>query len=99
LETVLGGKLVEAVESQRCFPGQVNEGDLSADSVNLVMHARVGGRTAGIVGDLPTVVTGRADFEQQRVVFLQRQELADAPSPPLQWKHFDISVRVFSFVR
>ena len=45
--------------------------------MNLVQH--VGRGAARIVGNLPCVVTGWANFEQQAHVFPKRQELANTP--------------------
>ena len=77
LETILCIVFVKTVNIQRRDPWHVGQTELAAYSMDLV--ASVAGGAAAIVGDLPRVITGRTDFEQQAHVLPERQELADAP--------------------
>src|SRR5579883_823996 len=87
LETVHGVKLVEIRKIQGDIPGSVRDSYLSTNAVNLVMHVGIAGVAAGIVGDLPTIITGWTDFEHQAFIAGQREVLAQAPieSEMLAW--------------
>jgi hypothetical protein len=79
LEPVLGRKLAKVPHVQRGEPRHVGQAQLPPHGVHLVVHVGVARVAAGVVGDLPATVPGKTGFEQELLVFTQRQELADAP--------------------
>src|SRR5207249_2962389 len=77
LGNILGQILVEAMNIDRQEPRNIGQTELAAYGMDLI--ERVGRGAARIVGDLPRVVPGRTDFEQQAHVFPKRQKLANTP--------------------
>lgn len=67
------------MEVQRRVPGDVSKANLTARAVDLLMHACVSGGAPGVVRDLPIIIPGRSNFEQELLIFAKRQILADAP--------------------
>src|SRR5215813_8639226 len=67
------------MEVQRRLPREVGQAELAAHRMDVVMHLAVGRIAARVVADLPTVVAGRANFEQQFLIPGEWHVLADAP--------------------
>src|SRR5579871_625770 len=79
LESIFRVVLVKVVEIQRRVPPNGAQPDLATDAVSLIAGARIARAAPRLAGDLPRVVTGRADLDQEGLSLVQRQILADAP--------------------
>src|SRR5262245_17294071 len=65
------------MESQRSAPWHVCQANLTAYGVHLIARAARG--TAGIVGDLPRVVSSQTAVELHAQILFERKVLAEAP--------------------
>ena len=65
---------------------------LYSDCVQMVMHTGILGIGATVIRNLEAAVASRADFQQDRLVFLQRKILAHAPVPGdvLPWGQIEV---------
>ena len=79
LELDLGSILVKVMKIHHYHHRHVGQTNLTAHRVNLLMIVGIRGIAASTVGDLPTVITGRADFEKEFLIRLQGDILADSP--------------------
>ena len=71
---------MEPARGEGGVPFGLYEADLEAPGMNFIMDARViADVAAGVIGDLPCVVTHDADVDEPCHGFLQRKELAEAP--------------------
>jgi hypothetical protein len=76
LKTVFSEVFVEAVNGKKGAPRHIDQAELSTDTMDLAARVAEDRVTTSGISDLPGIVAGRADIEQEFLVLAQGKILA-----------------------